>query len=656
MASVFLSYSREDLATAEALTKAIEEAGHKVWWDRHLNSGSEFASEIEAALEAADIVLVAWSRTSAKSRWVRDEAAAGGDTGRLVPVAIDGALPPIGFRQFHTLDLTGWKGGKKDQRTKALLQAIERRLKGTEDEGPAPRLVGKKRFALPTRKPLWAIAAALVLAIVASTLLFFTTGNQTRGTAHKPTIALLPFTTTSPDGELRNIAAQARASVSHTLSQTGIPVRLVNSGANDSRPAGDFLLSGEIGRSGDKVVATVRLDEAVQGVTVQTTQFEAEGDDIHNLPERIGAQIAGSFSGATLMVLDRRHPLDPALMAELLAAGGDALANYQMAKRVAAKAPDEPSALIGVAFYTGFALPELPSDDRLRAVIEARRAAEKSQLLAPEFGDTYASWCMLHSETRLAECEDRMRVGKRIDPDAPYLNGFLADTLRQVGRFREAMEVTRLSYTHDPYNFFKIRQMLRMLEFAGDREGARELYERAIRWYPDAKFLMFRNRLFALIYSGDFEAMHRIEQEIGADVLTADFPGTGAIAAAVKSKSKPALRTACSPTQPVTLTLRCMIAFAAIGDLDSAYAIADQLYPNRLGRTPSETERIWLDQPDFGPQDFITSPGAAPMRRDPRYLELARRTGLLAYWRSGRPPDFCRKDPEPICRQLLRRS
>jgi hypothetical protein len=99
-----------------------------------------------------------------------------------------------------------------------------------------------------------------------------------------------------------------------------------------------------------------------------------------------------------------------------------------------------------------------------------------------------------------------------------------------------------------------------------------------------------------------------------------------------------------------------MLALASLGDQDGAYAIADKLYPRRVGRTPAETERIWLDDPNgAGPLSFVTSPGAAPMRRDPRYLQLAQRTGLLAYWRSGRPPDFCRKDPEPICPQLLKR-
>jgi hypothetical protein len=98
-----------------------------------------------------------------------------------------------------------------------------------------------------------------------------------------------------------------------------------------------------------------------------------------------------------------------------------------------------------------------------------------------------------------------------------------------------------------------------------------------------------------------------------------------------------------------------MLTLGNLGDLDAAYAIANKLYPRRLGSTPEETERIWLDQPYVSVPELITSPAAAAMRRDPRYAQLAQRTGLLAYWRSGRLPDFCRKQPEPICLQLLKR-
>ncbi len=113
MGAVFLSYAREDRACAVRLARVLEAAGHKVWWDRHIDSGEEFSAQIEAELEKAEAVLVAWSKFSVKSRWVRDEAAVGGDNDRLVPVSVDGSIPPMGFRQFHTLDLAGWKGSAR---------------------------------------------------------------------------------------------------------------------------------------------------------------------------------------------------------------------------------------------------------------------------------------------------------------------------------------------------------------------------------------------------------------------------------------------------------------------------------------------------------------------------------------------------------------
>ena len=92
-----------------------------------------------------------------------------------------------------------------------------------------------------------------------------------------------------------------------------------------------------------------------------------------------------------------------------------------------------------------------------------------------------------------------------------------------------------------------------------------------------------------------------------------------------------------------------MMALARLGDLDSAFAIGNRLYPSRHGADANTTDRIWLQNPDPNDASFLASTGAAPLRRDPRFLVLADRTGLLAYWRSGRLPDFCTKAHEPEC-------
>ena len=100
MTSVFLSYDRDDAVKAHSIALALEKAGHQVWWDQHIKGGAQYSKEIEAALKAADAVVVLWSAHSVDSAWVRDEAAAGRDSGRLVPVMIDDTEPPLGFRQI----------------------------------------------------------------------------------------------------------------------------------------------------------------------------------------------------------------------------------------------------------------------------------------------------------------------------------------------------------------------------------------------------------------------------------------------------------------------------------------------------------------------------------------------------------------------------
>src|SRR5258705_4892656 len=126
LAKVFLSYAREDEGAAKQLADCIERAGHEVWWDRHIQGGSRFSSEIDRELKSAEAVVVMWSPTSVESAWVQDEAAEGRDTGRLVPVTIDGSRPPLGVRQFHTVEIAKWNSDGQPDKLGDLLEAISK--------------------------------------------------------------------------------------------------------------------------------------------------------------------------------------------------------------------------------------------------------------------------------------------------------------------------------------------------------------------------------------------------------------------------------------------------------------------------------------------------------------------------------------------------
>ena len=135
MGRIFLSYAREDAAAAKAFAAQLARRGHEVWWDHHLRAGSRFSWDIASALKSAEAVLVLWSKHSIESAWVQDEAAEGLEGSRLVPAALDGSKPPLGFRQYHALDMRGWRSGTFDP----LLAAIDATIAGRTATAPPPR-------------------------------------------------------------------------------------------------------------------------------------------------------------------------------------------------------------------------------------------------------------------------------------------------------------------------------------------------------------------------------------------------------------------------------------------------------------------------------------------------------------------------------------
>jgi hypothetical protein len=328
------------------------------------------------------------------------------------------------------------------------------------------------------------------------------------------------------------------------------------------------------------------------------------------------------------------------------------LHDYETARRLAAEAPNSPLAQNSFAFDTAFALDEIPREQRAEAVAAARRATDRTVELAPEYSGAYIPWCLLHSEQRRLQCEDRLRAGMRADPDDSFADWFLSRLLNNVGRNREAAELASVSLAHDPYMPYKIGHALRMLEVTGRTAEAADLYARTSRWWPQSDILYW-NRQTGMLDRGDFQAVEQFERD--ANVPLHPQQRLAALGAAVKSRSVAAVRTACAKVGADDPNeTPCMLAFGLVGDLDSAFHIADRLYPSRRGRTLADEDRIWLDDPDSAGVAALTGPAAAPLRSDPRFLATAERVGLLEYWRSGRLPDFCRDKPEPICSKLKR--
>src|SRR3989344_8845869 len=105
MTDVFISYKREERARCVAIYNALVDLKLSVWFDAHIEPGTDFDREIEREVRGASAVLVLWSERPADSDWIRAEARTGRQTNRLVAIRLDDCLPPLEFASAQAIDL-----------------------------------------------------------------------------------------------------------------------------------------------------------------------------------------------------------------------------------------------------------------------------------------------------------------------------------------------------------------------------------------------------------------------------------------------------------------------------------------------------------------------------------------------------------------------
>jgi DNA-binding winged helix-turn-helix (wHTH) protein/tetratricopeptide (TPR) repeat protein len=504
------------------------------------------------------------------------------------------------------------------------------------------------------------LVAVLIGALLALAGAFLLDPRDRQGNPPMPTVALLPISFDASDPRARRLALATGDSLAHLLRDSGFtPLRLTTRSV-DGKPPADLIVDGSMRARDEGAEADVRVEETRHGTIIFSKRITVPWAESSGLPDRLAAKIATNlnWTGA-LMILDRRRPAPPEVVAELLkqlsmvVEDDDYFRAYEISRRIAPQAPDSAIAQVALAFNTGFIIGELPRAQREDALTMGRTAAARARALAPEFGDAYVPWCLLHSPVRRIECEARMREGLRADPDAPFVAAFLANFLHRVGRDEEAVGLARQSLADDPYKPAKMTLLLRLLDATGQVAEADQLYRRTHHYWPDYPGLEW-SRATGILERNDFPALAAFKRSLPR---TRDARHRSAIAFAevVAAADRAATRRQCPANAiPVGSGGQCMVALSNVGDLDSAYRIADTLYPDLRAASDRDTDRLWLDRPLGAPESLLTSPSGAAMRRDPRFLSLAARIGLLDYWRSGHLPDFCRRTSEPVCALLVR--
>jgi len=272
MADVFISYARPDRDTIALLATALEQAGFSVWWDRQLDGGVEFARTIETELKAAVTVIVAWSQHSLGSHWVRDEAEFARGQQKLLPLALDGVMPPLGFRQLHAIDFSGWDHNHSHAAFGSLLSAL-----GSSNSAGDHGVTAATSLPVDSR------------------------------ISHKPCIAVLPFANMSSDEEIEFLADGLTEDIITLLSSIrhlSVPARTsvfaFKGQSMDIRQVAEtlgarYVVEGSVRKMGARVRVTVQLIAAEGGEHIWAKKFDLPLQELAESPDDLVEKISGAL-------------------------------------------------------------------------------------------------------------------------------------------------------------------------------------------------------------------------------------------------------------------------------------------------------------------------------------------------------------------------
>jgi len=423
MARVFLSYARDDAEVAKQLAGLIARAGHDVWWDRDIQGGSHFSSEIDKALQDADAVLVLWTEASIKSAWVQDEAAEGRDSGRLVPAVLNGVRPPLGFRQYQSIELGQWSDDGEPQQLDSLLKAIEK--------------TGRTKAEAETAEE---VAAA---------------------PKQRQSICVLPFANMSGEPEQEYFSDGITEDIITDLSKVSalsVVARntafLFKGQSLDVKEVAHKLgvthvLEGSVRKAGNRVRITAQLIDGAAGDHVWADRFDRDLTDIFAIQDEISKAIVDALKVKLL-------PQEKKAIENRGTSNVDAYNLYLMARQQWVSGtfgdPRREEAIVKLCRQATILDPEYAEAWALMALARldlrfvhgrdenALPAAERALEINPKLSEAHSIKARyLEEEGRADEAEQQMRTALKLDPDSWEVNREVARMLFRHNHIRESI-------------------------------------------------------------------------------------------------------------------------------------------------------------------------------------------------------------------------
>lgn len=621
MARIFLSYARDDSAWAERIAAALEEAGHDVWWDREISAGASFSNEIDDALSDSELIVVLWSKNSIKSDWVRDEAAIGRDSGRLLPALIGAVDPPLGFRQYQAVNLTA--RGRRP--VEPLIKAIGRKL-GRQGEPPPLRIATRALRFQPSRLAM-AIIALVILVAAAGGTWWFTRSDGNAG---------LSIAVAASGGNAAQSQELAQ-SLSRDLGRFRagpLGSLTIVEGEGPAAARSSYRVEVGVSGSGGDLQADVALKQGRESGLLWSSLIPEPHGRMIDLRQQISAQVGDVLNClAELGDLQRKIGHDSLSLYLRGCADGDRNEAIGIFRQLTRREPEFGPGWANLAMLSAWGVGNAVDADRAALIAQARAALAKAKIYGPTLPETFVALSLIRpsggaKSLRTVELMDRAITQ---NPDSPLLRGTRTAALQELGRMNEAVAESARASDLNPLSPALLDIRVSALAYSGQIDAAlKALAEAEKSWPGSAPIAQARFRLD--LRFGDPARAEKYLRNSGTSVSPTDLASNIAFLQARADPSDANIelalasyraRFAADPAD-VPAYLQALVMF---GRIDEAYdALANDIAVDSVSASSDVLFRSYM----------------ARLRADPRFMTLAKRLGLVDVWQKTNIwPDFC---------------